>query len=122
MIGVSMIKIIKECTMRQTSVATFLMLGLTLVFSTIMSASETRSNKSSEPVAITSLVMRDRVITISSLPTGLKYTVSTKDGTVIDAALSEAQLVAKYPEIYDHLRPAIANPNATEKIIPWAGR
>lgn len=109
--------------MRKISVATFLILGCAIVSATATNASDAAKTSISEPVTISRLVMRDRIITISSHPTGLVYSVSTKDGTVIDASLSEAQLVAKYPDVYDQLRPAIANPDASKdvKVSPWAG-
>jgi hypothetical protein len=107
--------------MRKISIATFLILGFSIVSATAISASDASKTSVSEPVVISRLVMRDRIITISSQPTGLIYSVSSKDGTVLDASLSEAQLVAKYPEVYDHLRPAIANPDASKDVTPWAG-
>lgn len=107
--------------MRKISIATFLILGFAIASATATNASDSLKTSVAEPLVISRLVMRDRIITISSQPTGLVYSVSSKDGTVIDASLSEAQLVAKYPEVYDHLRPAIANPDASKDVMPWAG-
>ncbi len=101
--------------MRQISAATLLVLAFSLFFPTA-----TYSNDD-ERLAITHLVMRDRVITINSTSNGLLYSVSTKDGAVLDANLSESQLQAKYPDVYDNVRPAIASEEATENVIPWAG-
>lgn len=104
--------------MRKTSLATLLILGFAIASATATNASDALKTSVSEPVTISRLVMRDRIITISSDPTGVVYSVSSKDGTVIDASLSEEQLIAKYPEVYDHLRPAIANPNASKDVSP----
>jgi cell division septal protein FtsQ len=65
--------------------------------------------------------MRDRVIVIASDPNGLLYSVTTKNGTVLDANLSEEQLLAQYPDVYQNLRPAIANTKASKSVIEWAG-
>lgn len=107
--------------MRKISVATFLILGFAIASATATNASDASKTSVSEPVVISRLVMRDRIITISSQPTGVVYSVSNKDGTVIDASLSEYQLIAKYPEVYNHLHPAIANPDNSKEVSPWAG-
>jgi hypothetical protein len=99
--------------MRQVSVASLLILALSLFGAT--------TTRAEEPTVITHLITRDRVITITSDSNGLLYSVSTKDGAVIDANLSEEQLQAKYPEVYDNVRPAIASDESTEGVIPWAG-
>ncbi|NEQ27801.1 MAG: hypothetical protein F6K28_54155 [Microcoleus sp. SIO2G3] len=99
--------------MRSMSVATLLILGLSVVFST--------ATRASEHQPLTTLVMRDRVITINNSPKGLSYTVKTQDGTVLDAQLSDAQLQAKYPEVYDNLRPAMAGSEKTGGTMIWGG-
>jgi hypothetical protein len=65
--------------------------------------------------------MRDRTITVTSDSNGLLYSVSTKDGTVLNANLREEQLQAKYPDVYENVRPAIASDKVTDSVIPWAG-
>jgi hypothetical protein len=99
--------------MRQLPIATFLVLAFSLFFA--------HATHADERIPITHLIMRDRTITIATAPNGLVYSVSTKDGTVIDANLSEAQLQAKYPEVYEKVRPAIANSEESNTVIPWAG-
>ena len=64
--------------------------------------------------------MRDRIVVITSNPDGLKYSILNKDGSVLDAKLSEDQLAQKHPDVYERVRPAIAN-EATPDVIPWAG-
>ncbi|WP_017316353.1 hypothetical protein [Mastigocladopsis repens] len=99
--------------MRRISAVTLLILAFSILFTTATHASE--------HLPLTTLVMRDRVITINFGSNGLLYTVSTQDGTVLDAQLSDAQLQAKYPEIYDDVRPAIADSNKTDGpiIMMW---
>lgn len=98
--------------MRRMSVATLLALAFSIFFATAIRAEE--------DVTITRLVLRDRVIVITSAPQGLLYSVSTPDGAVLDANLSEAQLAAKYPDVYESVRPAVASDEAPENGI-WAG-
>lgn len=99
--------------MRQMPVVALLILVGNILFSTAIHAEE--------PAIITRLVMRDRVVAITSGSDGLKYSVITKDGTVLSANLSEAQLAQKYPDVYEQVRPAVASPEATKGVIPWAG-
>ncbi len=98
--------------MAQVSVRTLLLLGFSLF------ATATRAQ---EHPTITRLVMRDRTITVTSDSNGLLYSVSTKDGTVLNANLREEQLQAKYPDVYENVRPAIASDKVTDSVIPWAG-
>jgi hypothetical protein len=96
--------------MRQVSIAAFLILSVNLV---------STATRAEEPT-ITRLEMRDRAIVITSDSDGLKYSIVSPDGTVLDAKLSEAQLADKHPELYDRVRPAIAD-EANSDVIPWAG-
>jgi hypothetical protein len=95
------------------SVATFFILVLSVFFTT--------ATRAEEHQPLTSLVMRDRVITIHNGSNGLSYTVRTQDGAVLDAQLNEAQLQAKYPDVYDTVRPAIANSEKTGGSMIWGG-
>lgn len=93
------------------SVTALLILAVNLIFST--------ATRAEEPT-ITRLEMRDRVVLITSDSEQLKYSILSPDGTILDAELSEAQLADKHPELYDRVRPAIAD-EANPNIIPWAG-
>lgn len=99
--------------MRHMSVATLLILAVSVLFST--------ASHAEEPLAITCLVMRDHVVAITSGSEGLLYSLSMNDGTVLDANLREVQLAEKHPEVYEQVRPAIASPEATPGDIVWAG-
>ena len=98
--------------MRQMSVAALFILVISILFSS--------STRAEEPVAITRLVMRDRVVAITSSSDGLQYSGLTKSGTVLVANLSEAQLAQKHPEVYEQVRPAIAS-FVTPDVTIWAG-
>jgi hypothetical protein len=97
------------------SFATFLAVVVAL-----FSATATRAEKQ---VTITRLVMRDSIVTIASNPSEVLYSVKTRDGRVINANLTEAQLEAQHPELYQQVRPAIAKPNTNAKKgeILWFG-
>lgn len=86
--------------MRQLSIATLLMLLMNVSFATKILASEP---------PLTTLVLQDRVITISKGAKGLVYSVKTQSGTVLDNNLSDAELQAKYPDIYETIRPTAEN-------------
>ncbi|NJK52813.1 MAG: hypothetical protein HC936_08205 [Leptolyngbyaceae cyanobacterium SU_3_3] len=62
------------------------------------------------------LLLRDRVITITSAQNKLRYSVETRDGQVLADDLTEAQLEARHPELYQQIRPAIAQPQAVEPL------
>lgn len=60
---------------------------------------------------IARLVKRNHVIFITQDSTGeLRYSIASPDGQSLDMNLNEEQLQAKYPEIHENLRPAIATP------------
>lgn len=103
----------KGYIMRQMSVAALLMTLVNLFFS--------NATRAEEPVAITHLVMRDRIVIITSSSDGLQYSLLTQDGSVIAANLSEAQLAKKHPNVYEQFRPAIALPTSPNGVTIWAG-
>lgn len=72
-----------------------------------------------EPVTIARLVKRNHVITISQGNDGqMLYAIATTDNEPIAANLSDEQLQARFPEIYDSLRPAIATPSDVSPGLP----
>lgn len=99
--------------MRQMSAATLLSLIASITFST--------ATRAEEPLTITRLEMRDRVVLSASGTNGSQYSVITKNGIVLDAKLSEEQLAAKHPDVYEQVRPAFAGREANFDIIQWAG-
>ena len=98
--------------MRQKSAAALLILVVSLFFST--------ATRAEERVAITRLVMRDRVVAITSGSNGIYYSVFAQDGTVLAANLSKDQLAQKHPDVYEQVHPAIAGV-ATLGVNIWAG-
>ncbi len=86
--------------MRKMPVVVLLVLAAQILFSTAIRAEE--------PATITRLVMRDRVIIITNAQDGVKYSVKTKDGSVLSANLTEDELAQKHPDVYEQVRPAYA--------------
>ncbi|KAM3110586.1 hypothetical protein ACKFKH_05280 [Phormidesmis sp. 146-20] len=108
-----------EVMMRYQTVAGF------VATSVLLSATALRSEPSP---TISRLVLRDRIVVITSVQKGLLYSVKTDRGEVLDANLSEAQLEAKHPELYQKLRPAVARPlgsikreSINKREILWMG-
>jgi hypothetical protein len=90
------------------SVAVFLALTVVLSSATGIGAGQ--------PSTITRLLLRDRVITITSAQSELRYSVETSDGQVLAHDLTEAQLEARHPDLYQQIRPAIAQPQDVEPL------
>ncbi|MEO0534479.1 MAG: hypothetical protein AAF215_11520 [Cyanobacteria bacterium P01_A01_bin.123] len=61
---------------------------------------------------VAQLVLRDRIVTITSSPTGYLYAVADESGAVLSAGLTEDQLSEQYPGLLDTLRPAVADENS----------
>ncbi|KAF3886091.1 MULTISPECIES: hypothetical protein [Nostocales] len=100
--------------MRKLSVTLLLILGFSVFFAT--------ATRASEKLPLTTLVLRDHKITINTTPNGFAYTViRASDGTVLDAQLNDTQLQAKYPEIYDAVRPSMADGKETNDATVWGG-
>lgn len=71
-------------------------------------------------VSIVHLGFGDQLVTISSSPQGVLFTVRTSSGELVDEDLTEAQLLAGHPKLYDHIRASYAS-DADGNLI-WAGR
>jgi len=54
------------------------------------------------------LETRDKIVTIQSGATGLRYLVKTKEGKVLHENLSEEQLKAQAPEIHELIKMSVA--------------
>ena len=68
----------------------------------------TKAEMSSEYPVIGSLETRKGRIVIMSGPDGPLYSVVSKSGSVVSRELSEKELQAQHPEIYSHIKGAIA--------------
>jgi exo-beta-1,3-glucanase (GH17 family) len=99
--------------MRQIPVFAFLILLGNILFSTAIRAGE--------PATITSLVMRDRIVVITNDTDGLKYSVKSKDGTVLSANITESELARKHPDVYEQVRPAYASDKNIPGLLMWVG-
>jgi hypothetical protein len=73
-----------------------------------------------EALAIAHLAFRDHIVTISSSPRGLRYSVRTTSGTLLSVDLTEDQLLAAHPKLHSHIRSSYAS-DETGTFI-WAGR
>jgi len=70
---------------------------------------------SSRYPVIGSLETRRGMVVIMSSPDGPLYSVKNKSGSVVSRELSEKQLQARHPEIYNHIKGAVAGRGL------WAG-
>jgi len=75
------------------------------------SASVQTENPENELPVIVHLEKRNEVVTIISGHEGLLYTVRTKDGRVLGQNLSEQELQANLPDIYNSLKRSYAGGN-----------
>ncbi len=82
-----------------------------LPFSSLfIAASLISSNSALAQTTIARLVLRNYEIEISKRADGeVLYDVSSLDGQEVAVDLNEEQMQAKYPEVYDHIRPAVAS-------------
>lgn len=77
-----------------------------------------RTVKAEEFPIITRLVVREGTVIVSHDPQGKpRYSLIDRNGKQIETNILEAQLAAKYPDLYDRFYPAVAD---TEN-SPWAG-
>ena len=73
-----------------------------------------------EALAIAHLAFRDHIVTITSSPQGLRYSVRTTSGTLLGEDLTEDQLLAAHPKLHSHIRSSYASDESGSFI--WAGR
>lgn len=77
------------------------------------------SAQEKEAPVVARIATRDRIVVIKSGSEGPQYTVKTEKGEVLDANLSDRDFQTKHRDIYERIKPAIANPNGKE--ILWGG-
>ena len=74
--------------------------------------------KAEEFPIITRLIVREGTVLVSQDTNGeLKYSLVARNGEPIETNISEAQLAAKYPGIYNRFYPAVADREES----PYAG-
>ena len=74
--------------------------------------------KAEKSTVISRLIVREKTFLISQDSQGeLEYSIVDSEGKSIANNISEAQLVAQYPDLHDLVRSAIAD----TEISPWAG-
>lgn len=71
--------------------------------------------------AITRLLLRDYEILISTSADGLsRYSIYSQSGQILATDLTDTQLQAHYPGLYDQLQPAIAGESEGPLMMMWA--
>jgi len=70
--------------------------------------------------SIVHLGFGERIVTIHSSPRGVLFTVRTSSGELMDENLTEAQLLAGHPKLYDQIRASYAS--GEDGNLIWAGR
>jgi hypothetical protein len=73
-----------------------------------------------ETLSIVKLAFRDHIVTISSSPEGLRYTVCDSSDTPLSENLTEQELLATHPKLHSQIRSGYAG-DADGSFI-WAGR
>ncbi len=85
-----------------------------------ISVSTYADSSDDEALAIVHLAFRDHIVTITSSPRGLRYSVSTTSGTLLGEDLTEDQLLAAHPRLHSHIRSSVASDESGSFI--WAGQ
>jgi len=73
-----------------------------------------------EALSIVHLAFRDHIVTITSSPQGLRYSVRSTSGTLLSEDLTEDQLLAAHPKLHSHIRSSYASDESGSFI--WAGQ
>lgn len=105
--------------MQKTMILIFCLLILMNPGCSNKSAIEQTENPESELPVIVHLEKRNEVVTIISGHEGLIYTVRTKDGRILGQGLSEQELQAKLPDIYNSMKKSYADCNKSSTV--WGG-
>lgn len=71
-----------------------------------------------DSLPIGQLVMQKYWVVVHTAPDGLRYTIKTLDGIVVQEGLTGQLLADLYPGVYDTLSHAIAKPPAPTNKIP----
>ena len=100
--------------MRHLGIVSFAALLLAILVSSHADSSD------DETLAIVHLAFRDHIVTITSSPRGLRYSVSTTSGTLLGEDLTEDQLLAAHPKLHSHIRSSYASDESGSFI--WAGQ
>jgi hypothetical protein len=71
-------------------------------------------------LSIVQLAFRDHIVTISSAPEGLRYSVRTSSGEVLSENLSDQEFLAAHPQLHQRIGSGYANDDSESFV--WAGR
>ncbi|MEM6519416.1 MAG: hypothetical protein AAF892_00465 [Cyanobacteria bacterium P01_D01_bin.71] len=61
---------------------------------------------------VTRLAFRDRTVVVTAAAEGQRYAVLGESGDTLQANLTEEQFSQQYPELYELMRPAVADDDA----------
>jgi len=70
--------------------------------------------------AIVHLAMRDHLVTISASPDGPRYSIRDRSGNLLSADISDEELLASYPQLYQRINSGVAGDDSESFI--WAGQ
>lgn len=73
--------------------------------------------KAEESIVISRLKVREGTLIVSKDAGKIKYSLVNTEGESVVKNISEAQLIAQYPDLYDRFRSGIAD----SEVSPWAG-
>jgi hypothetical protein len=73
-----------------------------------------------DTLSIVKLAFRDHIVTISSSPEGIRYSVRDSSGALLSEDLTEHELLAAHPKLHSQIRSGHAG-DASGSFI-WAGR
>jgi hypothetical protein len=73
-----------------------------------------------DSLSIVKLAFRDHIVTISSSPEGIRYSVRNRSGALLSENLTEQELLAAHPKLHSQIRSGYAD-DPTGSFI-WAGR
>ncbi len=71
-----------------------------------------------DSLPIGQLVMQKYWVVVHAAPNGLRYTIKTLDGIIVQEGLTDQLLADLYPGVYDTLSHAIAKPPAPTSKTP----
>ena len=71
-------------------------------------ADQTPTQGNDTAPASSQLAFRDRTVTITSHPSGYRYSIADASGTILSTALTEEEIADQYPGLFQLMQPAVA--------------
>ncbi|MEM8612985.1 MAG: hypothetical protein AAGF93_13275 [Cyanobacteria bacterium P01_H01_bin.105] len=92
---------------------TALISGLT----SLTKAEQTPIQSNDTAPVISQLAFRDRTVTITSHPSGYRYSIADASGSILSTALTEEEIADQYPGLFELLLPAVAGDDNVELMM-----